>query len=249
MRILIIDDNLFRRESLRSHLEKARHVIVGEAEDAWAGRDLFTSLRPDAVCIDLHVAGNEHCQAIRDIHRIDPDAVIIALFDPQQPAFRQLAVTNGAIDAIERTPDENRIIRALHRASQDERGASFIARVLIVDDSPFTVRQLRRLIEESGHKVCGETLTGLEAITAYSELKPDLVLMDLNMPGLSGTDAVKTLMRRDPNARIILCSASPDKVRIIEAMQAGAKDFLIKPIDRERIDQAIRRALGMPQLN
>jgi two-component system chemotaxis response regulator CheY len=248
MRILLIDDNLYRREALRAHLERGRHVIVGEADDAWGGRDLFTNLRPDAVCIDLHVAGNDQGQGVREIHHLDPDTVIIGLYDPQQAPVRQQALTNGATYTFERLPDEGKLLRALQRSAFDDRGASFIARVLIVDDSPFTIRQLRRLIEESGHKVCGETLTGLEAITAYSELKPDLVLMDLNMPGLSGTDAVRTLMRRDPGAKIILCSASPDKTRIIEAMQSGAKDFLIKPIDRERIDQAIRRALGMPQL-
>jgi two-component system chemotaxis response regulator CheY len=72
--------------------------------------------------------------------------------------------------------------------------------------------------------------------------------MDQNMPGLTGIEAIKTLTRRDPDARIILCSASPDRTKIIEAMQAGAKDFLIKPIDRVRIDKAIRRALMMPTL-
>lgn len=103
--------------------------------------------------------------------------------------------------------------------------------VLITDDTAFMRMTLRNVIEKNGYEVVGEAANGEEAITLYQELKPDLVTMDITMPKVDGITAIKEIMKIDPQAKIIVCSAMGQKPMVIEALSAGAKDFLVKPFD------------------
>jgi len=91
--------------------------------------------------------------------------------------------------------------------------------------------------------VAGEAANGEEAVRLYQELKPDIVTMDITMPVMNGIDAIKEIMKIDPNAKIIVCSAMGQKPMVIEALQAGAKDFLVKPFEPARVIQALKKAL------
>lgn len=110
--------------------------------------------------------------------------------------------------------------------------------VLITDDTAFMRMTLRNVIEKNGYEVVGEAANGEEAITLYQELKPDLVTMDITMPKVDGITAIKEIMKIDPQAKIIVCSAMGQKPMVIEALSAGAKDFLVKPFDAEQIGRA-----------
>ena len=116
-------------------------------------------------------------------------------------------------------------------------------RVLITDDAAFMRATLRNLLEKEGFVVAGEAANGEEAVRLYQELKPDIVTMDITMPVMNGIDAIKEIMKIDPNAKIIVCSAMGQKPMVIEALQAGAKDFLVKPFEPARVVQALKRAL------
>ena len=117
-------------------------------------------------------------------------------------------------------------------------------RCLIVDDSELTRVMLRDICAGSGrYSVAGEAANGAEAVKLYRELKPDLVTMDIVMPELSGIEAVRLITQADPKARIIMCSAMGQQNLVIEAIQAGARDFVIKPFQAARVLQASERAL------
>ncbi|MGI6038102.1 MAG: response regulator [Limnochordia bacterium] len=114
--------------------------------------------------------------------------------------------------------------------------------VLIVDDTAFMRMTIKNVVQKGGYEVIGEAADGEEAIAKYMELKPDLVTMDITMPKLDGISAIKAIVAKDPQARIIVCSAMGQKAMVIEALKAGAKDFLVKPFEPERVLEALQKA-------
>jgi two-component system, chemotaxis family, chemotaxis protein CheY len=117
-------------------------------------------------------------------------------------------------------------------------------RVLVVDDLPMMRQALRDVIEEAGFVVAGEAIDGNQGLVAYMEHKPDVVLLDIVMPKLDGIAALKQLIRIDPGARVIMCSALGEQSLIFRAIQLGARDFIVKPFRPQRVVESIRRVLS-----
>lgn len=117
-------------------------------------------------------------------------------------------------------------------------------RVLIVDDALFMRNMLKDIFVNAGHTVVGEAANGDEAIVKYNELKPDLVTMDIVMPIKSGIEALQEIRAQDPEARIVMCSALGQDALVVEAVQSGAKDFIVKPFKEDRVIDVVRRVLG-----
>ncbi len=117
------------------------------------------------------------------------------------------------------------------------------AKVLIVDDAIFMRRMLGDILKEAGHEVAGEASNGKEAITAYGKFKPDVVTMDIIMPEMGGIEAVKEIVAKDKSARILMVSAMGQQQLVVEAIQAGAKDFIVKPFEASRVITAVDRIL------
>ncbi|MCS7174512.1 chemotaxis protein CheY [Pseudothermotoga sp.] len=114
-------------------------------------------------------------------------------------------------------------------------------RVLIVDDAAFMRMLLKDIITKAGYEVAGEAANGAEAVEKYRELKPDVVTMDITMPEMDGITAIKKIREIDPNAKIIVCSAMGQQAMVIEAIQAGAKDFIVKPFQHSRVIEALQK--------
>lgn len=114
-------------------------------------------------------------------------------------------------------------------------------RILIVDDTSYVRKALKEIIEELGHKVVGEAKNGNEAINMAEELSPDIVIMDIVMPGKNGIDAMKEMKAKNPSLHIILMSAMGQEKLIMDAINAGAKHFIIKPFRKENILSAIEK--------
>jgi two-component system chemotaxis response regulator CheY len=122
-----------------------------------------------------------------------------------------------------------------------------MARVLVVDDALFMRRMLSDILKKEGIEICGEAENGKDALDKYQQLKPDLVTMDIVMPKIEeidGIGAVKEIIRVDPQAKIIMVSAMGQHSLVVEAIQAGAKDFVTKPFQPSRVIEAVKRALG-----
>ena len=117
-------------------------------------------------------------------------------------------------------------------------------RVLVCDDAIFMRTMISDILSGAGYDVVGEAETGLQAIERYKELKPDLVTMDIVMPDMGGIDAVREIVKGDPNAKILMCSAMGQQALVVEAIQAGAKDFVVKPFQPSRVLEAVQRVLG-----
>lgn len=119
-------------------------------------------------------------------------------------------------------------------------------RVLIVDDLAFIKLIIRDTLEKTGFEVVGEASNGIEAIELYKRFKPDVVLMDITMPRMDGIQALQEIMKADSSAKVIMCSALGQQKLIIQSIQLGAKDFIVKPFKPERIVGAIKKALNLP---
>ncbi|HUH11942.1 MAG TPA: response regulator [Longimicrobiales bacterium] len=116
--------------------------------------------------------------------------------------------------------------------------------VLICDDALFMRTMLGNILKQAGFEVVGEAENGVQAVERYHELKPDLVTMDIVMPEKGGIDAVRDIVKEDPSARILMCSAMGQQGLVVEAIQAGAKDFVVKPFQPSRVLEAVQRVLG-----
>jgi two-component system chemotaxis response regulator CheY len=117
--------------------------------------------------------------------------------------------------------------------------------VLIVDDLAFIKIVLRDIIEKAGFRVVGEASNGEQAITMYQDTRPDVVLMDITMPGMDGLTALKKIREIDQAARVIICSALGQQQLIVQAIQLGAKDFIVKPFQPQRVISALKKALDI----
>lgn len=124
-------------------------------------------------------------------------------------------------------------------------GGNVLARILIVDDMKFMRETLHQLFSQNNYQVVGEAETGKEAVQLYRELLPDLVTMDLTMPEMSGLEAIKLIRSEFPEAKVIMCSAIGQKKVIMEAIESGAKDYIVKPFNDLQVIEAINRVLKL----
>lgn len=116
--------------------------------------------------------------------------------------------------------------------------------ILIVDDAAFMRMMIKDVLSKNGFTIAGEAENGVKAVEKFKETNPDLVIMDITMPEMDGIQAVKEIKKSDSSAKIIMCSAMGQQAMVIEAIQAGAKDFIVKPFQAERIVEAVKKVLG-----
>ena len=116
--------------------------------------------------------------------------------------------------------------------------------ILICDDAAFMRMMIKDILSKNGYTVAGEAENGLKAIEKYKELSPDLVLMDITMPEMDGIQALKEIRKMDGGAKIIMCSAMGQQAMVIESIQAGANDFIVKPFQAESVLEAVKKVIG-----
>ena len=116
--------------------------------------------------------------------------------------------------------------------------------ILICDDAAFMRMMIKDILTKNGYNVAGEAENGAKAVEKYAELKPDLVLMDITMPEMDGIEALKKIKASDPSASVIMCSAMGQQAMVIESIQSGAKDFIVKPFQADRVIEAVQKVVG-----
>jgi two-component system chemotaxis response regulator CheY len=117
-------------------------------------------------------------------------------------------------------------------------------KILIVDDAAFMRMMIKDILSKNGYEIVGEAADGVQAVEQYKEYQPDLVTMDITMPEMDGITALKEIKKMNPNAKVIMCSAMGQQAMVIDAIQAGAKDFIVKPFQADRVLEAIGKTLA-----
>ncbi|WP_026508757.1 response regulator [Butyrivibrio sp. MC2013] len=116
--------------------------------------------------------------------------------------------------------------------------------VLVCDDAAFMRMMIKDILTKNGYNVAGEAENGAKAVEKYNEVHPDLVLMDITMPEMDGIQALKKIKETDPKAVVIMCSAMGQQAMVVEAIQSGARDFIVKPFQADRVLEAVQKVLG-----
>jgi two-component system chemotaxis response regulator CheY len=118
-----------------------------------------------------------------------------------------------------------------------------MAKVKIVDDAAFMRMVIKDILKKNGHEVVAECVDGLDAVQKYPQFKPDLVFMDIVMPNMEGTDALKKIMQMDPSARVVMCSSIGQQSVVTDALKSGALDFIVKPFDAAKVLEVIGKVM------
>ena len=116
--------------------------------------------------------------------------------------------------------------------------------ILICDDAAFMRMMLKDILVKEGYEVVGEAVNGADGVEKYNSLKPDLVTMDITMPEMDGIAALKAIRAGDPAAKVVMCSAMGQQAMVVESIQAGARDFIVKPFQKDRVIEAIKKQIG-----
>ena len=115
--------------------------------------------------------------------------------------------------------------------------------ILICDDAAFMRMMIKDILVKNGYNIAAEAENGIKAVEKYNETKPDLVLMDITMPEMDGRQALKQIKAADPNASVVMCSAMGQQAMVIESIQSGARDFIVKPFQPDRVLEAVKKAV------
>jgi two-component system chemotaxis response regulator CheY len=119
-----------------------------------------------------------------------------------------------------------------------------MARVLVVDDAAFMRKMVTDALTSGGHEIVGEAGNGTEAVAQYQALRPDVMTLDITMPEKDGLAALKEIIAVDPAAKVVMCSALGQESKVLESIKSGAKDFVVKPFQADRVLSAIEKALA-----
>lgn len=116
--------------------------------------------------------------------------------------------------------------------------------ILICDDAAFMRMMIKDILVKNGYSIAAEAENGVKAVEKYMEVKPDLVIMDITMPEMDGIQALKKIMEKDSGATVIMCSAMGQQAMVIESIKLGAKDFIVKPFQADRVINAVKKVVG-----
>ena len=119
-----------------------------------------------------------------------------------------------------------------------------MAKIMLVDDAAFMRMMVKNALTKSGYDNFVEAQDGAEAVKKYDEEKPDMVIMDITMPNMDGLQALKKIRENDPNAKVVMCTAMGQEGMVVDSIKSGAKDFIVKPFNAERIVQTVNTILG-----
>ena len=266
-RVLVVDDSLVARMSLSNILTTVGHTVVGEAANGKQAFEKYASLDPDIVTMDLTMGDSDGLEVITQILAEFPEARIIVISARQENrmiinalesgarhfimkpvcADRVRLVVNNVLQQNFDSQKHVRLIQELKKAYENGDFATNIkvcsARILIVDDSAVARRILREIITDLGYEVIGEAANGAQAFVEYVKLHPDLVTMDLSMVGLGGAEVISKIVATDRNARIVVISSTEVRHAIIDALERGARHFIVKPIRKEKVGAVIKKVL------
>jgi two-component system, chemotaxis family, chemotaxis protein CheY len=264
--VLITDDNEFMRKRIGEVLSGAGYEVVGEAGDGLESVALFGSLKPDLVTMDLVMPDMDGIEAIRKILDLDGYARILVISSVGSDDKIDEAIGAGATEFVVKPFHDDRLIEVAGQSLAEagrmkllkqkgtwlsEEEASAIearaqASVLVVDDSAAMRAKLVDILKLGGFGRVDEAEDGEQAVQAYEALRPTVVTMDLVMPNKDGMEAIADIMQLDADARIVVCSAMADDARVTAALNAGAREFLVKPYQVDSVVDVISAILPRP---
>lgn len=248
-RVLVVDDNDSMRAILRAILRQEQYDVVGELAD---GRDFLATVKrlaPDIVCLDQNLPSEDGLSLLRALHNANPAIAVLMVTGSNNPALRKDALDAGVAGFLKKPFSQAQIVEELKNVSKVQQARQSVAphptpalsgkRVIVADDSLTMRGLLRKILENLGMQVVGEAPEGALAAELVAQHAPDMVCLDVEMPGTDGIEALRRIHAANPATHVIMVTSAADAHIVREAILLGAKGYILKPLQPEQIAKAV----------
>lgn len=256
MRIMIVDDNLAMRKVLAALFANAGHEVVGAYVDGEGLEMRLHETSPDLVCLDYNLPGRNGLALLKAIQQEMPNLDVVMMTASSETDLAARAADAGASGFIHKPFSQSQIIEELRAVAETRRAASQAAvrgvpagpgrrgTAVVADDNGSVRLLLKSLLEESGLSVVQSVTNGSEALQAAKNHKPRVLCLDIDMPVMSGLEALPLIVEASPETAVVIVTASADKMLVAQAAGLGAVGYIIKPLRPAYVENFIRKLLG-----
>lgn len=260
MKIVIVDDSASIRQVLAALLESHGHQVVAALAD---GASLFDCVRhqaPDVACIDYHLPGQNGLALIAAMQASSPDVDVVMITASSDPDLVGRAANAGAAGFLHKPFSQQQILEELRRVEENRRVVAKahstptdadsgepgqVKRTAVVVDDAGSMRLLLKgLLEEMGLRVLQTVADGKEAVAAAKKHLPDVICMDVEMPGMSGMDALPLIVEASPQTKVVMVTGNASKALVEKAAELGAKGYILKPVRPAHVHAFMKKLLG-----
>lgn len=256
MKILIVDDNLSMRKALSALLEANGHQVLAALESGIGLLDAVRQQAPDLVCLDYHLPGQNGLELLVDLQAAAPTVDVVIMTAATEPELVGRAANAGAVGFLRKPFSQTQILDEIR---QIDNGRQLAARpdetaldlrlanpaaqrtAVIVDDSSSVRLLMKSILKDSGFTVLQTAASGEEGIAAAARHSPALICLDVEMPGLSGLDALPRIREASPASKVVMVTGNPDKSFVDAAIRAGAKGYILKPVRPSYVETFLQK--------
>lgn len=256
-KVLVVDDAAAVRAMLRGLAVDEGYDVVGELAAGARVLETVASLRPEIVCLDRHLPDADGLDLLRAIHAAHPTVAVVMITGSEDQDLESAAAEAGAAGFIRKPFSPERIVRELGQAahaqsllqaaSKPSGGfavRSARARAVVADDSATMRKLLGAILARAGVEVVGEAWDGAQAAALAERHRPEIVCLDLDMPVMTGLEALPAIRASCPDARVLMITGSARREAIAEAARGGARGYILKPFHPDKVVEAIERLLA-----
>ena len=257
LKVLIVDDAASMRGLLRTVLAEQGYDIVGQLANGGEVLRTVVQMAPDIVCLDYHLPDIDGLELLRLIKSSHPAVSVVLITGDTDEGLEEIAAEAGASGFINKPFSPTKVIQDLRQvvrtrrllanvgnASAATEGREFLARAVIADDSATMRTLLAAILDIADIQVVGEARNGKQAVEMVQKFKPQIVCLDWNMPLMSGIDALRAIHQSHPHTHALMITSRATREAIVEATQAGAKGYILKPFHPDKVFAAITKVLA-----
>jgi two-component system, response regulator PdtaR len=257
LKVLIVDDASSMRGLLRGLLAEQGYDIVGQLASGGEVLRMVVQAAPDIVCLDYHLPDIDGLELLRQIKSAHPAVSVVLITGNTDEGLEEIAAEAGASGFINKPFSPAKVLQDLRQVVRTRRllanvanaaplseGRTFLARAVIADDSATMRTLLSAILDIADIQVVGEARNGKQAVEMVAQFKPEIVCLDWNMPLMSGIDALRAIRLQQPTTRALMITSRATRDAIVEATQAGAKGYILKPFHPDKVFAAITKVLA-----
>ena len=257
LKVLIVDDAASLRGLLRVLLQEEGYDIVGQLANGGEVLKTVVQTAPDIVCLDYHLPDIDGLELLRQIKSAHPSVSVVLITGDTDEGLEEIAAEAGASGFINKPFSPTKILMDLRQVvrarrllanianlPQDAAVPAFLARAVIADDSATMRTLLMAILGIADIQVVGEARNGKQAVEMVQRLQPEIVCLDWNMPLMSGIDALRVIRVSNPETKALMITSRATREAIVEATQAGAQGYILKPFHPDKVFAAITKVLA-----
>ncbi len=260
VKILIVDDAASLRAVLRTFFTHQGYKVVGELASGANLLETVASLAPDIVCLDYNLPGLNGIELLKALHVAHPNLSVVMITGDMSPDLESIALEAGAAGFLRKPFTQSRIGQEMRQivhsqailkrqgAGQSETMLQPRGTAVVIDDSATMRKLLTAILQEMQLQVVGEASDGRQGIEVAAQCQPDIICLDINMPVMSGMEALAQLRSLQLKSKILMITGNADRALIMQALKHGARGYIIKPFEPDKVIHAIQGLLAEPCL-